>query len=211
MITTLLPTLIGLTLVITSGVIIGVTWIERQQANSLKTSLPYSSTEADKSSENLVVFFSRSGNTGLAARHIAKRLKAPMIQLQAKEYELGMVGLGHALKDAQANRKDAEITPRQVDMSAYRRIYIGSPVWLYSPASPVWSFIESNRFDGKDVVLFNTYNSNFSQDKIDEFKASVMQRGARSFRHVHVKRGRMTQQLEPDQMLREIEEGWSFN
>ncbi len=211
MITTLLPTLIGLTLVITSGVIIGVTWIERQQANSLKTSLPYSSTEADKSSENLVVFFSRSGNTGLAARHIAKRLKAPMIQLQAKEYELGMVGLGHALKDAQAKRKDAEITPRQVDMSAYRRIYIGSPVWLYSPAPPVWSFIGSNRFDGKDVVLFNTYNSNFGQDKIDEFKASVMQRGARSFRHLHVKRGRMTQQLEPDQMLREIEEGWSFN
>ncbi|WP_156878933.1 hypothetical protein [Oceanobacter kriegii] len=68
--------------------------------------------------------------------------------------------------------------------------------------------LENNRFDGQHVVLFNTFNSNFGDDQIAEFKAKVMAHGASSFEHKYVLRGRMTQQLTPEQMLRAIDEGW---
>ena len=68
-------------------------------------------------------------------------------------------------------------------------IYLGSSIWLYSPAPPIWQFVEKNRFDGKHVVLFNTFNSKFKQEYINTFHQKVMERGAVSFEHQFVNRG----------------------
>ena len=57
-------------------------------------------------------------------------------------------------------------------------------------------------------MLFNTFNSNFGGDQIAAFKAKVMERGAKSFVHKYVLRGRMTQQLTPDEMLQAIDTEW---
>ncbi|WP_439842029.1 flavodoxin [Aeromonas taiwanensis] len=46
-----------------------------------------------------------------------------------------------------------DIVPRILDLSPFDTVWLGSPVWLYSPAPPIWAFVEHNRFDGKDVVL----------------------------------------------------------
>ncbi|MDH1681571.1 hypothetical protein N5E30_08265 [Pseudomonas chengduensis] len=70
---------------------------------------------------------------------------------------------------------------------------LGSPIWLYSPAPPIWAFVEHNRFDGQRVVLFNIFSSEFSEEQINAFRVKVMARGARSFEHRYVPRVRMTQ------------------
>ncbi|MBL8310862.1 MAG: hypothetical protein JNL19_10610 [Burkholderiales bacterium] len=77
-----------------------------------------------------------------------------------------------------------------------------------SPAPPIWAFVERHRFDGKQVVLFNTINSHFGDEHIARLREKVMSRGARSFEHRHVLRGRMTQQLTADEMLRAMDEAW---
>lgn len=87
-------------------------------------------------------------------------------------------------------------------------VYVGSPIGLYSPAPPIWAFAARHRFDGQDVVPFNSFNSNFKQRYIDEFRELVMAQGARSFRHVFVNRGRMGQQLSTDSVLGQIDETW---
>lgn len=102
----------------------------------------------------------------------------------------------------------ADITPRTIDLTQFDTIYLGSPVWLYSPAPPIWAFAENNRFDGKHVVLFNTFNSHFGPEYIEAFRATVMQRGARSFRHRYILRGRMGQQITPGEMLKAIDAEW---
>lgn len=188
-----------------------VTWIENSQARQLKDQQPYTPATAS-ASRTAVVYFSRSGNTALAARHLARRLDAPLFALEAPDYRLGLGGLAHAINDANTRRTQPdvlpEISPRTLDLTPFETVWLGSPVWLYSPAPPIWAFIEHNRFDGQHVVLFNTYNSHIGEDHIARFKAKVMARGAKSFEHRHVLRGRMTQQLTPEQMLEQIDQHW---
>jgi flavodoxin len=188
-----------------------VTWIESRQAARLEGQRQYASA-SNSASRKAVVYFSRSGNTALAARHVAQRLDAQLFALQAPSYELGMGGLAHAVMDATDRRTKPEllpdITPRTIDLKLYDTVWLGSPVWLYSPAPPIWSFVEHNRFDGQQVVLFNTFNSHIGDDYIAKFKTKVMERGARSFEHRSILRGRMTQQLTPEQMLHAIDEDW---
>lgn len=188
-----------------------VTWIESRQARKLAGKRPYASATVGPS-RTAVVYFSRSGNTALAARHVAKRLDAKLFSLAAPDYELGMTGLANAIKDANTRRSQPEvlpdITPRTIDLTPFDTVWLGSPVWLYSPAPPIWAFVEHNRFDGQQVVLFNTFNSHIGEDYIAKFKAKVMARGAKSFEHRHVLRGRMTQQLTPEQMLQAMDDEW---
>lgn len=198
--------LLGLLLVLAALVVITVTWIERRQARDLQPLVPYVSSVAEQKSRTVVVYFSRSGNTALTARHVARRLGAPLFEIQATAYRLGLQGWSRAMLDAR--KHEADIVPRTIDLSEFTTVYLGAPIWLYSPAPPIWDFVEHNRFDGKRVVLFNTFNSQFKVEYIETFKAKVMERGARSFEHRFVRRGRMTQQIGPDEMVGAIDSQW---
>ncbi|MDF0674326.1 MAG: hypothetical protein P0120_08285 [Nitrospira sp.] len=104
-----------------------------------------------------------------------------------------------------ARKHEADIAARTIDLSEFTTVYLGTPIWLYSPAPPIWDFIEHNRFDGKRVVLFNTFNSQFKSEYIETFKAKVMERGARSFEYRFVRRGRMIQQISPSKVVGAID------
>ena len=183
-----------------------VTRIENQQARDNAVRLQ-SGSHAEKSGADVaVVYFSRSGNTGVAAQHIAQRMGARLLAIQAPDYEPGLPGIAAALRDARSH--DARISPRTAELQGVKTVYLGSPIWLYSPAPPIWAFAASNRFDGQDVVLFNTFNSKFEQRFIDDFRELVMGQGARSFSHVFVKRGRMGSQISTETMLEQVEESW---
>ncbi len=203
--------ILALVLLAALAYLYAVTWIESRQARQLESKPPDAPATVGVS-RTAVVYFSRSGNTALAARHVAQRLEAQLFSLEAPDYELGMAGLANALKDANTRRSQPEvlpdITPHTIDLTPFDTVWLGSPVWLYSPAPPIWAFVEYNRFDGQHVVLFNTFNSHIGEDHIAKFRAMVMARGAKSFAHRHVLRGRMTQQLTPEQMLQAIDDEW---
>ena len=88
-------------------------------------------------------------------------------------------------------------------------VVLGSPIWSYSPAPPIWQFVERNRFDAKRVVLLNTFNSRFEPDYIAAFQQKVLQRGARSFENQFIRRGRMGGQLSPQDMLTAFDAAWA--
>ena len=204
--------LLGVPIAVVILELLAVTWIESLQARQLASRQP----EVNQGDEarTAVVYFSRSGNTALAARQIARHLDARLFALEAPAYSLGLSGLLHALKDAYRLKERAgalpQINPSDIDLASFDTVWLGSPVWLYSPAPPLWSFVEHNRFDDQHIVLFNTYNSNFGDEHIEKLKAKLMARGARSFEHRHIQRGRMGRQTPPEQMLQAIEEQW-FN
>ncbi|MDZ3992288.1 flavodoxin family protein [Pseudomonas sp. Teo4] len=184
-------------------VLVSVSWIEQRQARRNQVEALDSCAPASRTA---VIYYSRSGNTAVAARHVACRLGAKLIALEAPEYALGVRGLARALQDARS--ESARIAPVSVDLSAYDTVYLGSPVWLYSPAPPIWAFVAGQRLDGKRVVLFNTYNSHFAPEYIAAFRERVMAQGASSFEHRAVLRGRMTRQLTREQMLQHIDQDW---
>ncbi len=147
----------------------------------------------------VVIVFSRSGNTHLLANHIAALHNADIKVIKAKDYALGIPGWIQSLYDARTNI--AAISPDKLNLSQYDTVYLGAPIWLYSPAPPIWEFAKNNVFTGKDVVLFNTFNSKFEARFIEAFKALAIKNGATSFTHQAVKRGRMGSQLSAKAML----------
>lgn len=155
-----------------------------------------------QSGKTLVVFFSRSGHTEVMARKIAELTQADVLPLQSARNQIGLLGMLQAVQDAR--KTDAEIVPDKVDLSAYDTVYIGSPVWFYSPAPQVYQFAKSNDFSGKKVILFNSMNSRFDQRFIDDFKRIVERNGGTFDKHIYVIRGRIGQQMSSDEFLKEV-------
>jgi len=131
--------------------------------------------QVEPNSRTLVVYFSRSGNTELMAYTIAGMKKAKLINLVADDYKLGLKGWINAMIDAR--KATAVIKPQKVELTEYDTIYIGAPIWLYSPAPPVFAFVSKNDLTGKKVVLFNSMNSKFEQKYIDKFSNLLKQQG----------------------------------
>lgn len=183
-----------------------VTRVENRQADETAGLLPYELVDGSMAPRAAVVFFSRSGSTALLARHLARRMRGRLYRIDASDYELGILGWVNAMRHARSH--EAQISPPTIDLSAHDVVYLGSPIWLYSPAPPIWQFVERNRFDGQRVVLFNTYNSRFEPEYIAAFRKAVLQRGARSFEHQFIRRGRMGGQLSPHEMLTAFDTQW---
>ncbi len=191
----------GLVLLTIAGFSIAIVSIDNSQFKLNKKIIE--KLQADNTSSNtLVVFFSRSGNTELMARKIAELKKAHVIPIQSERNKIGFSGWIEALTDAR--KTTIEISPSKVDLSKYDTIYIGSPIWLYSPAPQVFEFAKHNDFTGKNVILFNSMNSKFEQKYIDDFKNTIEENGGTFEKHIYIIRGRMTQQMDTDSFLKEV-------
>ena len=158
--------------------------------------------ETSLDSKVLVVYFSRSNNTELMAMEIAKHYDANLVRLYADKYQIGFLGWINSLNDAQT--KHAAITPERIDVSQYETIFIGSPIWWYSPAPPAWQFVSNNDLTNKKIILFNTFNSRFKQEYIDDYKAGVEAKDGDFVKHIYVKRERMGQQISTRTLLEKV-------
>ncbi|ENM5842564.1 hypothetical protein V4V60_002685 [Vibrio mimicus] len=176
-----------------------VTRVENSQFSKNKLLTQVGSLPVTTESNVAVVVFSRSGNTGVLANHIADKRNGHLYEITAEDYDLGIPGWIRALKDARNNL--ANISPITIDLSTYETIYLGAPIWLYSPAPPIWQFAKNSDFTGKNVVLFNTFNSKFEESFIKDFELLVRSKGAVSFKHQYVDRGRMGNQISTEDML----------
>jgi len=168
-------------------------------------SLPYSPKQ-DKKSTALVVYYSRSGNTEAMAREVARKFNADIVKIEAERYPLDYQGWRNAANDADDKVTMVQITPEIVDMRKYRLVFIGSPIWWYRPAPPLWTFVEKNDFKEKNVVLFNTFNSRFKSDEIEKFRGEIEKKGGRLIDHIFIRRGRVYYQKSGEQLIGESQE-----
>jgi flavodoxin len=175
-------------------------WMDRKYFYSK----PYK-RKVDLPTDVLVLYYSRSGNTEAMAREMARRFKADIIKLTAESYTLDFKGWINANLDAW-NHNPAVIKPETIDISNYNLIILGSPIWYFRPAPPLWTFVEKNDFQGKTVVLFNTFNSRFKSEQIHEFKQLINNRGGRFLDHVYVRRGRIFNQISGSELIKKTQE-----
>ena len=165
-------------------------------------SAPYE-RKGDDPSDVLVVCYSRSGNTLAMAKEIARSFDARLVSLEAKAYSLDLEGWSNARHDAW-NRLPAAIDPERVNIGSYNLVFLGSPIWWYRPAPPLWTFVEKNDFRGKSVILFNTFNSRFKTEEIDAFRKLVESKGGELVDHIHVRRGRIFNQIDGSELVGEV-------
>ncbi len=149
----------------------------------------------------LVITYSETGNTKAVAEIIIKRFGADSIFVKAPQYA---DETRSASGDAWDEVKTAKISPETVDMSNYDLVFLGSPIWWYRPAVPLWAFVGHNNFKGKKVVLFNTFNSRFKEKYITEFKQAIEATGGELIDHIYVRRGRVFWQIDREELLQKF-------
>jgi flavodoxin len=102
-----------------------------------------------------VVFYSLDGNCALVAEELKAQLNADLIRVQTvdekKRGKMGMLFWGCGMV---FSRKNPPIKPVQFDPSAYDLIIMGAPVWAYSSAPPLLTFISQAGITGKKIALF---------------------------------------------------------
>jgi len=168
-------------------------------------SAPYTQKQ-DKDSDVLVIYYSRSGNTEAMAREVARKFNADIVKIEAERYPLDYQGWRNAANDADDKVTMVQIAPEIVDMRKYRLVFIGSPIWWYRPAPPLWTFVEKNDFKEKNVILFNTFNSRFKSEEIEKFRGEIEKKGGRLIDHIFIRRGRVYYQKSGEQLLEESRE-----
>ena len=111
-------------------------------------------------SEKLVAFFSASGVTAETAEKLAKLAEADIYEIkpQKKYTKADLNWLNPLSRSSVEMRKKIrpEIVTGDIDVTPYKTVYIGFPIWWYVAPTAVNAFLESYDFSGKKIVLFAT-------------------------------------------------------
>lgn len=107
--------------------------------------------------KRIVVYYSYGGNTKRVAQKIQKSLGADIAEIKTINPYQGnyndIVDQGH---EEVNNGFMPEIEPLEIDLSQYDHIIIGTPVWWYTFAPAVKTFLNTADFLGKKVYPFAT-------------------------------------------------------
>ena len=90
--------------------------------------------------DTLVVFYSRTGHTGWAARVLAHELDADLCELKEPRSRRGVLGYLRSTYEA-GHGATRPLEALDCDPTAYRRVVVGTPVWNASISTPVRSFL----------------------------------------------------------------------
>lgn len=170
---------------------------------------PYERSAATPA-KNLVVVYSRTGNTLYVAKEAARFFDADLLQIRAPAYARTLDGQLLASRHADEHVTTTPIRHVPVDLSRYDLIVLCAPTWWFRPAPPIWSFVENHDFTGKPVLLLMTGNSRREEEHTARFRALVKKKGGRVLDDLFLRRGRITWQKTPaevnDELRRALEE-----
>jgi flavodoxin len=107
--------------------------------------------------KSLIVYYSLSGNTELIATELASALNATILRLKpVKELDSGKFST-YMWGGMQAKMSQTpELEPYSVSIEDFDLILLGSPVWAWTLAPPIRSFVEKEktRLHSKPLALF---------------------------------------------------------
>lgn len=134
---------------------------------------------APEDTKTLIVYYSWSGNTRHIAGKIQQQTGGTLFELKpVNEYPRSY----GACVDVAKKEIDTEFTPElkamPENLDSYDTIFVGSPIWWHTLASPVLSFIKNNDLSGKTIIPFCTHGGGgqgkFSQDVARFCRKSVI-------------------------------------
>ncbi len=122
--------------------------------------------------KSLVVYYSFTGKTRLAAQAIAKALTATLVEIEErKPVPMPFVYVSGGFRAFM--NWGSKIRPLDVDLKQYERIFIGSPMWAYRSAPAINSFIYKTNFEGRSVVPFFTMGGDNSEKALANITAKI--------------------------------------
>lgn len=112
-------------------------------------------------SKTLVAYFSASGVTKSVAKRLAKTAGADLFEIEpAKPYTAADLNWNDKNSRSTLEANDPTCRPaiasKPLELDEYSTIYLGFPIWWYVAPAIIKTFLESQSFAGKKVVLFAT-------------------------------------------------------
>lgn len=125
--------------------------------------------------KSLVVYYSLTGKTRLAAQAIAEGLNATLVEIQEKRpVAMPFVYLSGSFRAFM--NWGSKIKPLDIELKQYERVFIGSPMWAYRPAPAINSFIYQTSFEGRSVIPFFTMGGDSSETAVANITAKIEKR-----------------------------------
>ena len=111
--------------------------------------------------KKLVAYFSASGVTAEAAKHLAQAADADLYEIRpAVPYTSADLNWHdkHSRSSVEMNNASSrpELADKNAPVSAYDTILLGFPIWWYTAPTIIHTFLEAYDFSGKTIVLFAT-------------------------------------------------------
>lgn len=125
--------------------------------------------KSDKEMKSIVVYFTHSNNTGLAARQLAELTGADLVRIEpADAYstaDLDWINEQSRCTQEHLNQTlRPAIQPLDVDFSQYDRVFIGFPIWWHEEPAVIRTFLDNTDLTGKELYPFCTsYESPMSE------------------------------------------------
>ena len=132
-----------------------------------------------------IVYYSKVGNTEIAAKYLADKLGAHVIKLEDKTNYKGLLGFIKGGMNA-SKTKVAELDHAVYDeIAGYDRIVLATPVWAGKTTPAINAILENVDFNGKEVYVMTTQampaakdteeRRIFYQEKIEKKKGKLIE------------------------------------
>lgn len=133
----------------------------------------------------IVIYYSLTGKTELIAKIIAAKLSAGIEQITTEKpvnlQDFTKVGLSNLfLIHSIISRKKLKINQPVYNAQDFDRIIILTPVWMNNPAPTINSYIESQNFMNREIVLVATVAGNGNaQNAFSVMNSAIRKKGGR--------------------------------
>lgn len=107
--------------------------------------------------KTLIIYFSITGHTKKIAQMIQKETNGDLFEVQVKRpYETKRVSRMRVLTEL-ATGCNVELKEIPAELNKYDTIFIGSPLWIQTFATPILSLLKQLDLSGKTVIPFCTH------------------------------------------------------
>jgi len=118
----------------------------------------YSAETGTGRKKMLIIYYSHTGNTKYIAEKIKEKTGGDLFEIQTvRTYPSQYSALTEEAKRELQEGDLPALKKAPPNMSSYDLILVGGPVWWYTVATPVMSFLKQADFAGKKVSAFCTH------------------------------------------------------
>ena len=110
-----------------------------------------------ENSKKLIVYFTYTNNTKKTAEKIKAKLNCDILEIKpVKPYDSDYDTVVRLEQNNETAKKTPDIEKINVDLSKYDEIILGTPVWWYTIAPVIRTFLKQNDLSGKKIIPFAT-------------------------------------------------------
>ncbi len=135
---------------------------------------PKNDSGSEHNTKSLVIYFSATGTTRMAAERIAGKSNSDIIEIIPKEKYTDS-DLDYKNSDCRASKEQNDSNARpeienKIDISKYSTIYLGYPIWYGSYPKIIQTLLDTYDFTGKTIIPFCTSGSTSITQSVNDLR-----------------------------------------